>query len=325
MKVTLVSHTPNPQWLIETCARISYESKNDPFDPKVNSEFIRKLVKNGHESPLEHASATFLIEGISRACSHQIVRHRLASFSQRSARYVDETFRDGFSVTDPRKDVFRLSDVADKWKIPGEGTGTLVPVFEAATPRCTPPEGSVKVEHEPEVQELIEKQKKALEKCEAKTAYDVWWNYWDAMTDMYVYLTCMGVPKEDVRLYFPQGMHTALYMTANFREWRHFLKLRLDRHAQWEIRAVAREILRQLCVDGMYDCFADIQAEFDSEAGYKSNASSQPDNDKVVDMLKGRRFTEDQLTDIERIVSTGRDALRMDSKTGDRQAEGMDK
>jgi len=88
MNVTLIANTPEPQRLIETCARISYESQNYPFNPEVNSKFIRKLIERGHESPLEHASATFLIEGISRACSHQIVRHRLASFSQKSGRYT---------------------------------------------------------------------------------------------------------------------------------------------------------------------------------------------------------------------------------------------
>ena len=209
MKVTLISHTPNPQWLIETCARISYDSKNEPFDPKVNSEFIRKLVKNGHESPLEHASATFLIEDVSRTCSHQIVRHRLASFSQKSGRYTEhESLMDGI-------------------------------VYPMSVARL--------IHENTEVSSL-----------QLRTI-----SHLNAFVDM---LEKNGVPKEDARFFMPQAECTSLYMTANFREWRHFLKLRLDRHAQWEIRAVAREILRQLCVDGMYDCFADIQAEFDSEA-----------------------------------------------------------
>jgi thymidylate synthase (FAD) len=58
-------------------------------DEKVRS-FLQKLVDLGHESPIEHASFTFAIEGISRACSHQLVRHRLASYSQKSQRYVKE-------------------------------------------------------------------------------------------------------------------------------------------------------------------------------------------------------------------------------------------
>ena len=204
MKVSLISHTPNPQWLIETCARISYDSKNEPFDPKVNSDFIRKLIKNGHESPLEHASATFLIEGISRACSHQIVRHRLASFSQKSQRYTSE---DDF-----------VTNIPDSVLYGDNGN-----------------------------------------------FHEKWVKLMGSVNDLYKEFVSNGVPKEDARLILPEACQTSMYMTANFREWRHFLQLRLDKHAQWEIRAVAREILRQLCVDGMYDCFADIQAKFDCE------------------------------------------------------------
>ena len=87
MKVELVSHTPNP---IELCARaagVSYakEEKENP------SAFIKRVVAMGHESVLEHASFTFRVEGISRACSHQWVRHRICSFTQRSQRHVDES------------------------------------------------------------------------------------------------------------------------------------------------------------------------------------------------------------------------------------------
>lgn len=76
-RVYLVASTHEPQKLIEQCARISYQSSNTENDPKVTADFIRGLICKGHESPLEHASATFFIEGVSRACSHQIVRHRL--------------------------------------------------------------------------------------------------------------------------------------------------------------------------------------------------------------------------------------------------------
>jgi len=60
------------------------------IEEKDQKEFVRKLVQMGHMSPIEHASFTFAIEGISRACSHQLVRHRLASYSQQSQRYVSE-------------------------------------------------------------------------------------------------------------------------------------------------------------------------------------------------------------------------------------------
>jgi len=74
-----------PEELLEHAGRICYrsESRGEP------GKFIRARVREGHESIIEHASASFEISGISRACSHQLVRHRLASYSQESQRYVD--------------------------------------------------------------------------------------------------------------------------------------------------------------------------------------------------------------------------------------------
>lgn len=74
-----------PEELLEHAGRICYrsESRGEP------GMFIRARVREGHESIVEHASASFEISGISRACSHQLVRHRLASYSQESQRYVD--------------------------------------------------------------------------------------------------------------------------------------------------------------------------------------------------------------------------------------------
>jgi thymidylate synthase (FAD) len=88
-KVELLFITPNAEKLIETAGRTSYLSHPKQ---KENSEkaFIRMLVKNQHLSVLEHAYATFRISGVSRAFTHQLVRHRLCSFIQQSQRYVDE-------------------------------------------------------------------------------------------------------------------------------------------------------------------------------------------------------------------------------------------
>ena len=74
-----------PEELLEHAGRVCYrsESQGDP------GRFLRARIREGHESIIEHASATFEISGISRACSHQLVRHRLASYSQESQRYVD--------------------------------------------------------------------------------------------------------------------------------------------------------------------------------------------------------------------------------------------
>ncbi len=84
MKVSLIRITVCPEELIEIAARICYGSEFTG-----NPKFIQNLIYSGHESPLEHASASFHLEGISRALSHQLVRHRLASVSQQSQRYVD--------------------------------------------------------------------------------------------------------------------------------------------------------------------------------------------------------------------------------------------
>jgi len=88
-KVELLAITENAQRLIEEAGRTCYLSQ-DKMSEDTNRKFIRMLIKNGHTSVLEHAFATFRITGGSRAFTHQIVRHRLASFSQQSQRYVSE-------------------------------------------------------------------------------------------------------------------------------------------------------------------------------------------------------------------------------------------
>lgn len=91
MKVELIAVTRylrgdgTPEELLERAGRICYRSEGQG-DP---GKFLRARVREGHESLIEHASATFEIGGMSRACSHQLVRHRLASYSQESQRYVD--------------------------------------------------------------------------------------------------------------------------------------------------------------------------------------------------------------------------------------------
>ncbi len=85
MKVTLRQQTPNPIETISTIASICYDS--NPQNPLA---LVKHLYNNGHHSAFEHIYFTFKIEGISRACSHQLVRHRMCSFTQRSQRYCSE-------------------------------------------------------------------------------------------------------------------------------------------------------------------------------------------------------------------------------------------
>lgn len=90
MKVELLFITPNAEKLIETAGRTSYLSFKKQ-GRNTEKEFIRMLIKRGHYSVLEHANATFRISGVSRAFTHQLVRHRLCSFTQQSQRHVDES------------------------------------------------------------------------------------------------------------------------------------------------------------------------------------------------------------------------------------------
>jgi len=94
-RVRLLAYTPEPEKLVAHAARLCYakdEAVKKMFEENIDnvsdSEFIRKLAEMRHLSPFEHPSWSFLIEGVSRAMTHQLVRHRVASHSQRSQRYV---------------------------------------------------------------------------------------------------------------------------------------------------------------------------------------------------------------------------------------------
>ena len=96
LDLKLLSMTPEPLKVIYSAARQCYSSKfaaqifEESLDADKMARFIEKIVASGHESPLEHVSFTFAVQGISRVCSHQLVRHRIASYSQQSQRYVRE-------------------------------------------------------------------------------------------------------------------------------------------------------------------------------------------------------------------------------------------
>ncbi len=86
LKVELVTSTPNPVGACGRAAGVCYDrEKKEDY-----GSFIKRIIGYGHMDVIEHANFTFRIEGISRACSHQLVRHRHSSFSQRSQRYVSE-------------------------------------------------------------------------------------------------------------------------------------------------------------------------------------------------------------------------------------------
>ena len=98
MHVELIALTPDCEKVIERAGRTCYKS-GSRIGPGSEAEFIRMVIKNGHQSVLEHPYATFRITGVSRSFTHQLVRHRLCAFSQRSQRYVDEQ---NFKYVEPR-------------------------------------------------------------------------------------------------------------------------------------------------------------------------------------------------------------------------------
>ena len=186
IQVTLLEHTPEPERVVAMSARLCYSPSgaaelSEKMTPETVEKMVRMLVEMGHASTLEHVSFTFGIEGVSRTLTHQLVRHRIASYSQQSQRYV--AAHDFAYVTPP--------SIAEK----------------------------------PEAKERFDALMKSI-----REAYDAF--------------TEMGVPKEDARYVTPQAAVTGLVVTMNARELRHFFRLRCCERAQWEIRALAWEMLR---------------------------------------------------------------------------------
>ena len=151
MLVTLLNSTPDPEKTVALAAKLCYsDSTILELDERVRAssyeKFLSKILKMGHLSVLEHNSFTFGIEGISRATSHQLVRHRLASYSQQSQRYVTVTKPDYVVPPSIAKDTaklkrfikatdaaYKLYDELVKGGIPAEDARFLLP--NAATTR----------------------------------------------------------------------------------------------------------------------------------------------------------------------------------------------
>lgn len=129
MNVYLIQSTPNPVETISQIASICYDS--NPKDPM---KLVTHLYKNGHHSCFEHIYFTFKIEGISRACSHQLVRHRMCSFTQRSQRYCSESCFEYILPPTMTESAFSydMADIADMYdfysdKYPNEDARYILP------------------------------------------------------------------------------------------------------------------------------------------------------------------------------------------------------
>lgn len=217
MKVELISHTPNPVEVCSRAAGISYDRE----EREDHEAFIQRIVSMGHESVIEHAKFTFRIEGISRACSHQFVRHRICSFTQRSQRYVDEGDAD-FIV--PSLDYIEDNE---EWKMRKDIS-------------------------------LGESRRENL-KMTLKAACN-------HSIDAYRFLRSEGVRAEDARFVLPNACETKIVWTANAREIRHFLKLRLHETAQWEIREMAKKVFDIVVIEAPV-LFEDLKMLRDTGVG----------------------------------------------------------
>jgi len=191
---------------IERAARICYNSLCSQTKA-ARSAFIKGVIKSGHESVLEHATISFIVD-TDRGTSHQLVRHRLASYSQASTRYIDYT---------KEKHGNEISIILDS----------------------------------------LTNNEKVIR--QAQTAENT-----------YKELIAAGTKPEDARAILPTCLATKIYVTMNFRELRHFLKLRLDTHAQTGIRIMAVQLVRALNTFDM-QCYPIL---FDLEALYNEAVMS---------------------------------------------------
>ena len=131
MNVRLITNTQDPETVIAAAAKLCYSKKDGKklFDEMIDDEalldrFLDRFMELGHGSPLEHATFTFEVSGVSRSCSHQLVRHRNTSFNQKSQRYVDEenfeyVTPDVIASYEDADDLFDLAmaDANDSYKV----------------------------------------------------------------------------------------------------------------------------------------------------------------------------------------------------------------
>lgn len=209
MKVKLLAHTPEPEKLIAAAAKNCYSSSNidnvlEGLTEEKTENFVNMLSEIGHESPIEHVSFTFAIEGVSRSLLAQITRHRMASFSVQSQRYVREK---GFEYVLP-PEIDKIPAAREKFIQAMEDDQRTYEELTAALM-----EGYLK--------ELLEQgipEKAARSRAEKHAI-------------------------EDARYVLPNACATRIMMTANARSLKNFFRLRCCNRAQWEIRELAEQML----------------------------------------------------------------------------------
>ena len=219
--VNLLAHTPHPEKIVAAAAKLCYSAAGiddlmDGLDNENTAAFLGRLMSLGHHSPLEHAVFTFGIEGVSRALLAQITRHRIASFSVQSQRYVG---LDDFSYVTPpsitgapaAKEVFERS-----MKVAGAVYNNLVDTLYAGY------KAELEAQGPASASSLAGAKKQAF---------------------------------EDARFVLPNACETKMILTMNARSLRGFFAQRCCSRAQWEIRFLAGDMLR-LCKEVSPQLFA---------------------------------------------------------------------
>ena len=210
MQVKLLAYTPEPEKTVACAAKLCYAAADidtvyEGLTEEKTASFLEMLHSIGHESPIEHASFTFGIEGVSRTFLAQVTRHRIGSFSVQSQRYV-------------RLDDFRY---------------VIPPEIEAI------PEA--KAQFIASMNEDAEKYLALVRTLEdAHTARFMA----EGLTEKAARAKASKQANEDARFVLPNACETKMVMTMNCRSLQNFFNLRCCNRAQWEIRAVADEMLR---------------------------------------------------------------------------------
>ncbi len=212
MKVKLIAYTPDAEKVVASAAKLCYsavgvdEIQNN-LTEKNTEKFVNMLMDIGHESPIEHVSYTFAIEGVSRVLTHQLVRHRLASYSQQSQRYVK---LEQFEYIIPPE--IKKNDIAKKIFI--------------------------------EAMENDQKYYNKLVDILAKEHIETFIKEGNSEKKAMSLATKKAI--EDARFVFPNACETKIVFTMNARSLMNFFKHRCCNRAQWEIREMAIEVLRQV-------------------------------------------------------------------------------
>ena len=223
--VKLIAHTPDPERTVAAAAKLCYSpSKIDNIleglDQDKSKSFVEMLMSIGHESPMEHVTFTFGIDGISRACSHQLVRHRIASYSQQSQRYVNGN---KFNFVTPPS-IENCPEALEEYNKAIQAQSKAYAIV-----RDTLVYNSIiETEHGKSLtgtkEQIIEEYK----------------NF-----DKVQYNSFVKKANEDARFILPNACTTSIVVTMNVRSLHNFFDHRCCNRAQWEIRDVAIEMLKQ--------------------------------------------------------------------------------